>query len=92
MIDDDGDMNFDFEPDGEWDSMDYVDNMGIDSRQMMMDVVYTSIINNKVAVLNSISTDSLKIAAIKHVLTFFEELEDYEKCGELKKIIDKIKE
>ena len=92
MIDDDGDMDFDFEPDGEWDSMGYVDNMGINSRQMMMDVVYSSIVNNKLAVLNSISKNNLKLAALEHVLTFFEELEDYEKCGELKKIIDKIKE
>jgi hypothetical protein len=91
MIDDD-DMDFEFEPDGEWDSMDYIDDMGTNSRQMMMDVVYSSIVNNKLAVLNSVSVTSMKLKAIEHVLNFFEELEDYEKCAELKKIIDKIKE
>ncbi len=85
-------MRFEFEPDEEWNSMDYVDGMGINSRQMMMDVVYATIVNNKLAVINSISTNNIKIEALKHVLSFFEELEDYEKCIELKKIIDKIKE
>ena len=91
MIDDD-DMNFEFEPDEDWDSMDYIDDMGVNSRQMMMDVVYSAIVDNKAAVLNSISMTGMKLGAIEHVLGFFEELEDYEKCAELKKIIDKIKE
>jgi len=91
MIDDD-DMQFEFEPDEEWDSLDYIDDMGSSSRQLMMDVVYSSIVDNKIAVLNSISIASKKLGAIEHVLKFFEELEDYEKCAELKEIIDKIKE
>jgi len=91
MIDDD-DMDFELEPDEEWDSMDYIDDMGSSSREMMMDVVYSSIVNNKIEVVNSMSVTSKKLGAIEHVLSFFEELEDYEKCAELKKIIDKIKE
>jgi len=91
MIDDD-DMHFDFEPDEEWNSMDYIDDMKDTSRQMMMDVVYSSIVNNKLEVVNSIAITSKKLGAIEHVLRFFEEIEDYEKCAELKKIIDKIKE
>jgi len=92
MIDEEDDMDFEFEPDGDWDSMNYIDDMGINSRQMMMDVVYSAIVDNEVAVLNSISVTGMKLGAIEHVLSFFEELEDYEKCTELKKIIDKIKE
>ena len=84
MIDDD-EMDFELEPDEEWDSMDYISDMADSSRSMMMDVVYSSIVNNKIIT-------SKKLGAIEHVLSFFEELEDYEKCAELKKIIDKIKE
>ena len=91
MIDDD-EMDFELEPDEEWDSMDYISDMADSSRSMMMDVVYSSIVNNKIEVVNSMTITSKKLGAIEHVLSFFEELEDYEKCTELKKIIDKIKE
>ena len=57
----------------------------------MMDVVYSSIINNEYGVIHSLSKKDLKLGALKHVLQFFEELEQYEKCAELKKVIDKIK-
>lgn len=91
MINDD-DMDFELEPDEEWDSMDYISDMRDSSRQMMMNVVYSSILNNKIEVVNSMAVAGKKLEAIEHVLSFFEELEDYEKCAELKKIIDKIKE
>ena len=91
MIDDDDNMDFDFEPDDSWDSMDYIGDMRGESRQMMMDVVYSSIINNQHGVINSVSKADMKLTAITHVLRFFEELEDYEKCAALKKVIDKIK-
>ncbi len=88
--DDDMDFEFEFEPDGSWDSMDYIGDMKSESRQQMMDVVYNSIINNEYGVVSSLSKLDTKVGAIKHVLDFFEELEDYEKCAALKKVIDKI--
>ena len=90
MADDEAFMDFEFEPDDSWDSMDYIGDMKSESRQMMMDVVYTSIVNNEYGVVNSLSKLDTKVGAIEHVLQFFEELEDYEKCAALKKIIDKI--
>ena len=48
--------------------------------------------NKKYAdMLASLSKKDLKLSALKHVLEFFEELEQYEKCAELKRVIDKIK-
>ena len=91
MADEDDYMDFEFEPDDSWDSMEYVSNMGGRSRQMMMDVVYSSIINNEYGVIHSLSKTDLKLGAITHVLQFFEELEEYEKCAKLKRVIDKIK-
>lgn len=91
MADDDMDFEFEFEPDDSWDSLDYIGDMMADSRQMMMDVVYSSIINNEYGVVNSLSKADRKVGAITHVLEFFEELEDFEKCAALKKVIDKIK-
>ena len=82
---------FDFEPEDGWNSMDYISGMNGRSRLMMMDVVYSSIINNEYGVINSLSKKDLKLSALKHVLEFFEELEQYEKCAELKRVIDKIK-
>jgi|TARA_R110002096_G_scaffold3546_4_gene17485 hypothetical protein len=89
MISDDGDFGFD-EEDDNWDSMEYIGDMRDNSRELMMDVVYSSIVNNEHDVVNSLTSNSKKIEAIKHVLHFFEEGEDFEKCAELKKIIDKI--
>jgi len=89
MISDDGD--FEFEEDDNWDSMEYIDDMRDDSRELMMDVVYSSIVTNEPGVINSLTSNSKKIDAILHVLYFFEKREDYEKCLELKKIIDKIR-
>jgi hypothetical protein len=91
MAENDDYMEFEFEPDENWNSMDYIGDMKGDSRQMMMDVVFSAIINNEYGVVNSLSKLDTKVGAIEHVLYFFEEREDYEKCAALKKVIDKIK-
>jgi hypothetical protein len=88
----DEEMDFEFEEDDNWESMKYVDDMRDNSRELMMDVVYSSIVNNEHGVVNSLTSTSKKIEAISHVLDFFENGEDYEKCAELKKIMDKIKD
>lgn len=88
MIGDD-DAYFEFDNgDESWHSMEYMQDDK--SKEMMMDVVYNSIIHNELGVLNADTPTENKIAAIQHVLDFFEGIEDYEKCAELKKIINKI--
>ena len=54
----DDDRYFDFEPEDGWNSMDYISDMGGRSRLMMMDVVYSSIINNEYGVINSLSSSA----------------------------------
>tara|TARA_R110002096_G_scaffold369913_1_gene563376 strand:- start:958 stop:1233 length:276 start_codon:yes stop_codon:yes gene_type:complete len=85
--------NFDYSDDYDfnWNSITYIYGMRHKSRGMMMDVVYKAIIENASLVLNSNTHKHNKISAIRHILEFFENIEQYEKCAELKKIIDKIK-
>lgn len=82
---------FEFDNGDDWNSMDYIRDMKEGSKGIMMDVVYKSVINNELGVLRADTPNIGKIAAIQHILDFFESTEDYEKCLELKKIIDKIK-
>ena len=74
-----------------WNSITYIYGMKHASRNMMMDVVYKAITENAKLVLHSHTAKSRKIEAIRYILEFFENIEQYEKCAELKKIIDKIK-
>lgn len=60
-------------------------------REKMMDLVYKAIINRKQEALNSNSSKEEKIEAITFIISWFESREEYEKCSELKKIINEIK-
>ena len=74
-----------------WNSITYIYGLRHTSRTAMMDVVYNAIIENANLVLSSHTTKHKKTSAINHILRFFEDIEQYEKCAELKKIMDKIK-
>jgi len=60
------------------------------SKEDMMDVMYSSIVNGKMGALKHDGTIEEKIEGVKTVLNFFKENEDYEKCKELQKIIKKL--
>ena len=60
------------------------------SKEDMMDAMYYSIVNGKMGALKHDGTIEEKIEGVKTVLKFFKENEDYEKCKELQKIIDKM--
>jgi hypothetical protein len=60
-------------------------------REKMMDLVYKAIINRKQDALNSTSSKEEKLEAITFIISWFEAREEYEKCNELKKIIQEIK-
>jgi len=74
-----------------WNTFHFIYGMRHASRTMMMDCVYGAILENSTLVLKSETSKKRKIEAINHILRFFEDIEQYEKCAELKKIIDKIK-
>ena len=84
-------MDYYEEEDFNWNSITYIYGMRYASRSTMMDVVYKAIMENANLVLNSGTPITKKVEAIEHILKFFESIEQYEKCAELKKIIDKIK-
>ena len=60
------------------------------SKEDMMEAMYFSIVNGKMGALKHDGSVEEKIEGVKTVLKFFKENEDYEKCKELQKIIDKM--
>jgi hypothetical protein len=60
------------------------------SKEDMMEAMYFSIVNGKMGALKHDGSIEEKIEGVKTVLKFFKENEDYEKCKELQKIIDKM--
>ena len=91
MLDDSEDYLNSDEDEIRWNTFHFIYGMRHASRNMMMDCVYSAIMENSNLVLKSETTKNRKIDAINHILKFFEDIEQYEKCAELKKIIDKIK-
>jgi hypothetical protein len=59
-------------------------------KDKMMDLVYHAIINKKQGALKGNSTREEKIEALNFIISWFESLEEYEKCVELKKILQEI--
>lgn len=60
------------------------------SKDTMMNMIYKAIVNNEQDALSSNTPTDEKMAALTNVLQYFEGTEEYEKCFNLKKIIDKI--
>lgn len=58
------------------------------SKEDMMDAMYFSIVNSRMGALKHDGSIEEKIEGVQTVLKFFSDKEDYEKCKELKKIID----
>ena len=58
------------------------------STESMMEIIYDAVVNKKHKALNNNTTISDKIDGLTLVLDFFKNREDYEKCLEIKKVID----
>lgn len=61
------------------------------SRETMMDMIYKALIDEQDRAISSNTPKEEKINALKNVILYFEQNEEYEKCHNIKKIIDKIK-
>lgn len=61
-----------------------------DFQEIMMDVVYKSIINNIDDAIKSNVEIEEKKRALNTVLKFFESKEEYEKCKKIKEVLDSI--
>lgn len=68
----------------------FIKNLRSSSREDMMEVIYKSIVKDKMGALKHDAPIASKIEGVQSVLDFFKEREEYEKCNELKKIIDKL--
>jgi len=68
--------------------MSFMKDLQESSKETMMDMIYNAIVHKTHGALNHDASDLTKIEGLTNILNFFKEREDYEKCHELKKIID----
>ena len=68
-----------------------IENLREGSKETMMNMIYSAIVNEEERAIKSETDPGEKIIALTNILNFFKELEEYEKCSNIKKIIDKIK-
>lgn len=60
------------------------------SEEMMMNMIYDAVINHTdQAIYNNVPSDE-KVEALTNVLKYFEQTEEYEKCYDIKNIIQRI--
>lgn len=74
----------------EYDASKFIKKIQQSSREDMMHLIYDSIVNEKMGALKHNAPIEDKIEGVQKILNFFKEREEYEKCLELKKIIDKL--
>jgi hypothetical protein len=67
---------------------DFIKDLQESSKETMMEMVYDAIINKKHGALNGDSPIDAKIDGLNLIINFFKDREEYEKCFEIKKIID----
>ena len=67
----------------------YIKDLQESSRETMMEMIYEAVVNNKHGALKHNSPNTSKIEGLNTILNFFKEREEYEKCHEIKKIIEK---
>lgn len=60
------------------------------SKDTMMNIVYKALMEGEQQAITSNTPVDEKLKALKNVLGYFEKTEEYEKCHNIKKIIDKI--
>jgi hypothetical protein len=60
------------------------------SKDTMMNMVYNAIVNNEHDAIYNNSPVEERLEALQNVIRYFEDTEEYEKCFNIKKIIDKI--
>jgi hypothetical protein len=60
------------------------------SKVTMMNMIYNAIMSNEDRAIGSDTSPSEKVEALNNIIDFFVSCEEYEKCSNIKKIIDKI--
>jgi hypothetical protein len=80
--------NLDDTPEGS--DLDKIENLREGSTETMMNMVYNAVINDESGAIKSKTSALDKVEALTKILDFFVRSEEYEKCYNIKKIIDKI--
>mgnify|MGYP003624259940 FL=1 len=68
-----------------------IDKLREGSKETMMNMIYNAVVDEEERALKSETDPGEKVLALTNILNFFLEIEEYEKCSNIKKIIDKIK-
>ena len=67
-----------------------IESLRDSSKNAMMNIVYNAVIEGEDKAIKSEAPVEEKIEALNNILNFFVKCEEYEKCSNIKKIIDKI--
>lgn len=79
-----------FEINNSVESIAFIEQLKTSSKDIMMELIYKAIVQNEMGALqNDVPIDE-KIEALQTVIRYFSEREEYEKCSDLKQIINKI--
>lgn len=68
----------------------FINQLLMSNRETMMNMIYKAIVENKMGALEANVPREQKIEGLNNLLSWFESREEYEKCGQLKNIIEKI--
>lgn len=68
----------------------FINQLLMSNRETMMNMIYKAIVENKMGALEANVPRQQKIEGLNNLLSWFESREEYEKCGQLKNIIEKI--
>lgn len=60
------------------------------SKETMMNMIYNAVIKDEDRAIASDTPADQKLEALNNIIDFFVKIEEYEKCSNIKKIIDKI--
>jgi hypothetical protein len=68
----------------------FINQLLMSNRETMMNMIYKAIVENKMGALEANVPKEQKLEGLNNLLMWFESREEYEKCGKLKNIIEKI--
>lgn len=69
---------------------DRINELRESSKETMMNMIYNAVINEEDRAISSETPKDQKLEALNNIIDFFVQLEEYEKCSNIKKIIDRI--
>ena len=69
---------------------DRINELKESSKETMMNMIYNAVINEEDRAISSETPKDQKLEALNNIIDFFVQLEEYEKCSNIKKIIDRI--